>query len=102
MVCVCVCVCVLAPGDLRRWKVACRELEVPLPLFRSRARNYQEKSERSAIHAVRFPLFSPYISENNNKQIYRRNLFKIVDFSSISRCFYRFESLKNMLRHQLV
>ena len=51
--------CVLAPGDLRRWPVACRELEVPLPPFRSRARNYQEKSERFAIRAVRFPLFSP-------------------------------------------
>ena len=68
------CVCVLAPGDLRRWTVACRELEVPLPPFRSRARNDQEKSDRFAIHAVRFPLFSPLISEINNKQIYRRNL----------------------------
>ena len=65
---VCVCVCVLAPGDLRRWPVACRELEVLLPPFGSRARNYQEKSERFAIHAVRFPLFSPLISEINLKK----------------------------------
>ena len=89
--------CVLAPGDLRRWPVACRELEVPLPPFRSRARNDQEKSDRFAIHAVRFPLFSPLISEINNKkkiQRSKRNLFKIVDFSSISRCFYRFKNLK--------
>ena len=61
----CVCVCVLAPGDLRRWPVACRELEVPLPPFRPRARNDQEKSERFAIRAVLFPLF-------------RRKLVKII------------------------
>ena len=72
--------CVLAPGDLRRWTVACRELQVPLPPVRSRARNYQAKSERFAIHAVRFPLFSPLISEINlKKKNPKKNIILIDD-----------------------
>jgi hypothetical protein len=60
--------CVLAPGDLRRWTVACRELEVPLPPFRSHARNDQEKSEQFAIRAVRVGYLLTYSVRHTSEQ----------------------------------